>query len=420
MVRFISIPGLAVLLLGGCARAPAGVSPLPTVASACLATLPLSPGTPVRASTLFGHDAVTASCVRGAAPECRFALEVRQPSLLRASLESGSFDGSLALYRAGTPPEELRCNDDLPSGDVRHARLEASVAPGSYLLVVDGANGEAGDFELFTELEPLPAREQVCASAARLQPARPTRDSTRGAANLFGGSCGGGDGPEHVHALMLHEPARVRLRQQAEFDGALYLRAACDDGRSELACGAASPHGAAALIAAQLDAGTYYVFSDGFAREQGGGYVLSVEQEAAPAVTTTERRCAEAGALPALAPGRHEIDTLAAPAALAGSCGGEGAPEHLVSIRVERPSILFAQLQDTELNAVLYVRRACHDARSELACVTFPRLDLPRDASLPPLTVALEPGFYTLVVDGQDAGELGAATLDVLLSPRGD
>jgi hypothetical protein len=133
---------------------------------------------------------VRASCVRGAAPECVFAFQVDERSELRAALETSDFDGSLTLFDAsGGAPKELRCVDDLPQGDFHHARLESALPPGSYMLVVDGANGQAGEFELFTELEPLPSLSDLCASARPLIPGVALRESTRGGSNAFTATC---------------------------------------------------------------------------------------------------------------------------------------------------------------------------------------------------------------------------------------
>jgi len=376
----------------------------------------------MRGSTAFGSDRESASCTRGRAPECVFTLEVPARSELRVALETSNFDGALAIYTDGDDPRELACIDDTPTGDARHARLERSLAPGRYRLAVDGASGETGEFELFAELEPLPSVRDVCARAPELTPGAFVRDATRGGLNLFSATCAGGaEGPDHVRALRLDRPARVRIRQEAEYDGALYLRSACEDASSELVCSDDFGASASSLITARLGAGTYYVFSDSYAREQSGEYVLSLERADEPASRPPERVCAEAERAPRLASGSHELDTLRGSDALAGSCGGDHAPEVVLPLRVDAPSTLVAVLEDAELNAVVYVRRACAAPSTELACYVAPRVDRSPDesASSPPaLSVALERGSYVLVVDGYEPTDLGAATLRVLLTPR--
>jgi hypothetical protein len=401
----------------GCPGAPPPRAAQVVPKLTCEAPIALLPGAPVQASTLTGRDAVRASCVRGAAPECVFAFRVEERSELRAALETSDFDGSLTLFDAsGGLPKELRCVDDLPQGDFHHARLESALAPGSYMLVVDGANGQAGDFELFTELEPLPSLAALCASAKPLVPGIALRESTRGGSNAFTATCGGGaQGPDHVHRLELEKASRVRLRQQAEYDGSLYLRAQCEDASSERACNDDFQSSGRSLITARLPRGSYYVFSDSYAREQSGDYVLALERIDEPPARSESELCSALGNQAG-----REIDTLYGSAAFAGSCGGDGAPEFMLPLHIDAPTTLNAMLEDPELNAVIYVRRNCADAKSELACHATPRIDRPaseREMSSPGLVMPLDRGDYTLFVDGAEANDMGAATLRIVLAP---
>lgn len=378
----------------------------------------------MRASTRLGQSGLRASCLRGDAPECVFTFDVEARSELRVALESSDFDGALALY-ADTPtptPTELRCVDDAPSGDLHHARIETSVAPGRYLLVVDGASGETGDFELFAEVEPLPSTAEACERAQPLREGEVVRDSTRGGVHLFSGTCGGGaQGPEHVHKLAIDAPSRVRIRQRADYDGSLYVRASCEDASSEIACNDDYQSNLSSLVTARLSPGTYYVFSDAYSREHSGDYTLMLERTLEPAAENLTQLCAAAERSAPLANGLTEVDTFAGPSALAGSCGGEGAPERVLPIRLDAPATLAVMLEEPELNAVVYVRRLCADANSELACFVAPRIDRAaseRESSPPALIAQLERGTYALVVDGYEATDLGAASLRVLLTPR--
>ena len=92
----------------------------------------------------------------------------------------------------------------------------------------------------------------------------------------------------------------------------------------------------------------------------------------------------------------------------------------MLPIRVDAPTTLVALLDDPELNAVLYVRRACLDAESEVACYVAPRIDRAsreRDSSPQALVAPLERGSYVLVVDGYEPVDLGAATLRMMFAP---
>ena len=179
-------------------------------------------------STLVGDDLARGSCVRGSAPECVFMLDVPSRSDVRLSLESADFDGSLVLldqYRSN----EILCIDDSPTGDTHHTRIETTLGAGRYAVMVEGANGEAGQFALFAEVDPLPSPFEPCAAASTLSPGTSVRGSTRSAPNQFGASCAGGaEGPDRVHAFELEERARVRIWQESEHETALYVRAQCE------------------------------------------------------------------------------------------------------------------------------------------------------------------------------------------------
>jgi hypothetical protein len=412
-------------LLGCGGRTGAVPRPLPTVqAASCVAPLPLVFGTPMRASSRQGKDQLTASCVRGAAPECLFTLDVPKRADLRVSLETNDFDGALALFdTAGSPshPRELRCVDDVPNGDTHHSRLELALPPGRYLLAVDGANGEMGEFELFAELETVETSEHACAEAVPLVPGLTLRDSTRGGENRFHASCGGGAlGPEHVHTIAVDRPSRLRVRQQAEYDGSLYLRARCEDPSSELACNDDFQSNLRSQLTAHVAPGTYYLFSDSYSREQSGDYALTFEQFAEPPRTTADLLCTALAAQKPVSAGSRELDTMYGSASFAGSCGGAGAPEVALTFRVEAPTTMAARLDDAEFNAVIYVRKVCQDERSEAACFVAPRVDRPPselEMSSPALVMPLEKGTYLLVVDGFEANDIGAATLRLAFSP---
>jgi hypothetical protein len=428
-VEFLSLRSgcvVLVLALTGCgAKRGSPLRALPTVAPvSCVAPLSLVFGTPMRASSRQGSDRLRASCVRGAAAECVFTVDVLARSELRVSLETNDFDGALALYDAAgnaSAPRELRCVDDVPNGDTHHSRLEFALPPGRYLLAVDGANGETGDFELFAELEPLETIQHACAAASPLAPGVTLRDSTRGGENRFSASCAGGaQGPDHVHTISVEQPSRLRVRQQAEYDGSLYLRARCEDASSEIACNDDFQSNLRSQLTARVAAGTYYLFSDSYSREQSGDYALTFERFVEPPATSAEAVCGTLAANKPLPAGQHELDTMYGTATFAGSCGGQGASELAFMFHVEAPTTMAARLEDAEFNAVMYVRRLCQDERSELACFVAPRVDRPpseQEMSSPALVMPLEKGTYALVVDGFEPTDIGAATLRLAFSP---
>jgi hypothetical protein len=426
-VEFGSHASSLVLLCAAAACGPAARTPGATQAPSFAERVACAPqpvelvfGRPITASTVRGESRREASCVRAEAPECLYGFEVPVRSDLRASLLSADFDGALSLLAsADGSAGELSCVDDLPLGDTHHARIDASLEPGSYLLVVDGASGESGRFELFAELEPLPAADQVCAAAPALVEGVYVRGSTRGGPSVFGASCGGrAGGPDDVYRFTLERPARVRVHEQSDFEAVLALRALCENPQSELACSDDGMEGHV-MLTAELSAGTYFVVVDGYARGEGGDYVLALERSEPRAPETPAAACAKARPI---APDgrRQELDTLYAASALAGSCGGDGAPEALFRFQLARRSLVTAELAQLELNAALFVRSRCEDTASELACILIARSDrdfAPGTAPKQALALELPPGEYVLGVDGQRAFDMGAATLQLSATP---
>lgn len=424
----------ALFLLVGCspsarssqvATTPAADSPqfLPESIVACGTNVPLAVGTPVLSSTLVGDDLVRGSCVRGSAPECVFILDVPSRSDVRLSLESADFDGALILmdqYRS----QEIVCVDDSPTGDTHHTRIETTLGAGRYAVMVEGANGDAGQFALFAEVDPLPSPSEACAQAIPLAPGAVLRGSTRSAPNQFGASCANGaDGPDRVHAFDLSAPSRVRVWQQSEHEGALYLRSQCADPSTELVC---SEQGAErrAMVTAELAPGRYYLFSDSYGRSQSGDYVLSIEETATPKVPSRAQACARASASP-LRPGELEIDTFYATSVLSGSCGGDNAPERLFHLSLAEETTIQIELLDPEFDAVIYLRVDCEDDRSELNCVRAPKEASSDGQGGPGRTFAatIGPGEYTLGIDGQFENQMGAVRVRMselpLSLPRG-
>ncbi len=376
---------------------------------ACGTNVSLPIGRSVLSSTLVGDDLTQGSCLRGNAPECVFMLDVPTRSDVKLSLESADFDGALVLMDAARS-NELLCIDDSPSGDTHHARIETTLEPGRYAVVVESADG-AGQFSLFAQVDPLPTPAELCAGARPLVPGVSLRGSTRGAENGFEASCAGGAvGPDRVHSFELTQPSRVRLVQQGEFESTLYIRAQCEQPDSEVLCNDAMRDGHAAVVTAELLPGRYYVVVDSFARAHSGDYVLLLEE--APTRTASVPAACEAAAARELKAGEYEIDTLYETSALEGSCGGSDAPEALFRVSLAEEVTLQIELRESEFDAAIYVRLVCDDERSELSCVSLPRPD-PDDDSPRLFSATLGPGTYNVAIDGLNRADMGAVRMRV-------
>jgi hypothetical protein len=100
-------------------------------------------------------------------------------------------------------------------------------------------------------------------------------------------------------------------------------------------------------------------------------------------------------------------------------CGGETAlgagREQVYELFLESPKVVVAttDLSSTTANTVLYIRESCGDAASELACND----DARTGATGSTITVALDAGYYYVVVDNKNTATAGNVQLRVDLFP---
>lgn len=99
------------------------------------------------------------------------------------------------------------------------------------------------------------------------------RYDSRGQPSVGRGGCGGG-GPQAVVAITVRQPSSIRATiVDRSYDTLIFLRAVCDDANTELACNDDSNGLASAINVGRVDAGTYFLFLDGFAGSSGTGTV---------------------------------------------------------------------------------------------------------------------------------------------------
>lgn len=380
----------------------------------CAEPLTLVLGQPVTGDTTNGGRAMQGPCAQGSAPEQVYRLEIEQRAQVSIQLQS-AFDGALYLLRScGELASLLACNDD--SGDTAHSRVDTTLEPGSYFVVVDGYGDAAGAFELVAQATPLRTVAEVCADAPALTPGREERGTTEGQADYFQATCAGGAAsPDRVFRLDVPQRSRVRVRQNSAHDGALYLRGVCDDATTELACNDDFGDTRRSRVITTLDAGRYFVFADGYAGQgQGtsqGDFSVTAELGSAQGGAATGDSCAQAAPLPS---GPFTPDTFEASDDLQGSCGGGGAPDVIYALDVTSRSRLDAVVRNAESDSVVYVQRTCGDASTEVACTTVASSD-PRTTEAT-LSTVLAPGRYALVFDGARPDAFGAAEAEVRLT----
>lgn len=117
----------------------------------------------------------------------------------------------------------------------------------------------------------------ACEAAPALIEGQAMRGSTVGTLDRFHASCArsalSGD---RVYRLSVPRRARVALRLVADYDAALYVRRACDEEPSEVACNDDAGDTRHAALDLDLDAGDWFVFVDGFDTEESGRFALTV------------------------------------------------------------------------------------------------------------------------------------------------
>ena len=215
------------------------VAPIASTEDIC-ANAPMLPlGVEVSGTTELKANHVTPSCGGDpSGPDAIHRLDVAEPSRLRVT-QVAAEDGVLSL-QAGCGPgaRELACSDDV--GDSSHSIVLAEVGTGTHYIVADAYEADdAGTYTLTAELVPMAGRDVAgtrCASPGALESGVAAVD-TFAATDDFAGTCGGAAAPDMVFAFDVPSRAQVQVQvQDSLFDGAVYVRSACDSAASELLC----------------------------------------------------------------------------------------------------------------------------------------------------------------------------------------
>lgn len=371
----------------------------------------VEPGAVISGDTSAGRNSMDGSCFEGNSPELYYRLEVAVLSQVTLDMVS-SYDGAVYILReCGAPDSEVACNDDF--GDRRHARVQAQLEPGTYIVVADGYGGESGTFELRITSEPLVPLAQVCSEATRLVPGEQLSTTTVGAMDRFHASCAqGGRAADRAMSLAVPQRSRVRIVQNSEnHDGALFLRRACEDESSEVACNDDWNGTQHSVITTMLDEGSYTVFSDGYQTDAdpvSGPVTVLAELETPEGSGIASDSC---DGVAVMATGADlALDTFHARDDFQGSCGGQGGADVVRHFTVAARSRLRVNVSAAQFNGQIYLRRGgCDRDPTEVVCRSF---EISRASNSAPLVESiLEPGEYYLVVDGSDVENFGSITI---------
>jgi len=283
-------------------------------------------------------------------------------------------------------------------------RLRMSHGAGEYLLS-SWTGGEAAADKGAAEL----ASGGTCQAPTVIAAGHVYTGSTDEGTDEADGSCAGSSGgKERVYRLDLATRQRVVIEVSAEFDSVLYLRHGdCSDDSAEVKCNDdAGPK--RSRIDAVLDAGSYFVFVDGYG-DEAGAYRLQVLSRDAPTLADVCR-----GARPLAAASRvvgaltDGFDNVNA------TCGREAkgidAPFRFDIATRSRVRLVE---RSTDFRPVVHVRHVCEDAATEVGCGDSGFSD--DEAAW---AGVLDAGAYWVFADGAEEGIPGGFTLSAETAPE--
>ncbi len=389
---------------------------VPTAAEVCQSAAVLAANTPVTgqlsSQEMNNFQARCGANARG--PDRVYRLEVPQESRMQLHQES-DYDGVLHIRRAcADPNSEVECNDD--AEDVQHARINAILPAGTYYVFTDGYQANAqGNYTLQADLAPVAGgtvQGDTCADALPITPGTPVEGNTFQAHDDVPSPCASQtDGYDMVYRLTVTGRSRVRLWfDQADITEQATLtvtRNCAQIAQAQCRAGAVGEQRAFDQV---LDPGQYFVVVDSAQPRRFGRFRLNARVEDAAAV---ERVCRTA---PLLVPGRTVTGTTQGQDRFNATCaGGARSPENLYRLVLRRRSSVRLALTSSTPNfdAALYVRQQCAVATTERACN-----DDAGDAQHSLIETTLEPGTYTVFVDGFATNNHGSYSLDVQVTPQ--
>lgn len=269
----------------------------------CATAIPITPGQTVTGDTRRGQSHNDGSCTgveegETGAPELVYALTLERRQQVTIAIEQTGFDGTVYVRSGGCedPSSEAAggCNDD--EGDTSHSRLVLALDPGTHYIFVDGYARNAGTFSMTVTAADVPSIADVCQSAAALTPnTAVTGTLTSQDLNLFQARCGGNArGPDRVYRLEVPQESRLQLHQESDYDGVIHFRRACAEAGTEVDCNDDAEDVQHARINAIVPAGTYFVFTDGYAPNAAGAYTLQADLAPVAGGNTAGDTCADA------------------------------------------------------------------------------------------------------------------------------
>lgn len=418
-------PGTHYIFIDGFARNAGSFSmtvtaaDIPSIADVCQNAAALTPNTAVT-GTLSAQDLnlFQARCGNHTpGPDRVYRLVVPEESRLQLHQES-DYDGVISFRRAcAEASTEVECNDD--AEDQQHARINAIVPAGTYFVFTDGFNpGAAGNYTLQADLAPVGGAStagDTCADAQVITPGTPVDGNTFLAHDDVHSPCAAAsDGYDVVYRLNVAERARVQLwfeHSDLREQGTITVTRACEAPALAQATCRAGAMGASRGFDQILDPGAYFVIVDSAAPRRFGRFRLNSRVESAAEV---ERLCRTATLL---VPGRTVTGTTAGGTdRFQATCaGGARSPERLYRLVVRRRSAVRVSVTSTTsgYDPAVYIRQTCATASTERACN-----DDAGDVQHSQVEATLDPGTYTVFVDGFSGNNSGTFSLECQVTPQ--
>lgn len=387
---------------------------VPTLAEACRQVRPL--GAAKVAGTLTGaFDHAHASCGADAkGPDVPHRFDVAARARVRITEHSADFTPAVHLRKqCGDEHSELACSDSALKPD--EATWSGLLDAGSYVLFADSSDKDArGSYTLETELAPEAGsgvRGDACGDATTISlNEKSVEGDTFLARDDLGGKCGGQGAPDVVYRFELTRRSRVRAQfTSQEGNHVFVLTRSCADRAAELAC--------ASLVDELLAPGVYYLAVDGAAADAVGRFSFSF---LAHDVSGQEGACRAA---PALVDGKTVTgSTVGAGDRFTTSCGGrpdaQASADRVYKLVLGARTRVRLVLNTPSWDGVLAIRKSCVDVpfvaqpsgrRNELEAACNNDF---QDAQHSKIEATLDAGTYWVVVDGHQAKNEGAYTLE--------
>ena len=364
-------------------------------------------GQEIRSSTEGLSHELQGPCIQGKAPDAVFKVVIEEQTSFVAELETGFDSGLYLLDRCDREGEALACSDDfeMRSGS---SRIQVSLDPGVYYLVVDGFGEMSGEFTLKSSVIARMSPHAMCQEAPAFEPGKVAEGSTAGKPDTFHGSCAQGTkGPDTVYAVEIAETSHVRfILETPNHDGALHLHKDCPGSSLELGCNDDFETNRKSMIQARLDPGKYTLVVDGFDGMASGDYTLRMDAFSDFTERSADDKCASAPGLEGISKKGDQTITIRGSTFFAeddgqpGCAQSPGGADIFRSFHLPADSIVSIRTKSAQF-AGLVVSLMGECGGKTLAC----RLD--------GVETMLKAGDYVLSVDSLGADQTGDFELDM-------